>query len=250
MLLLLLLPYKACWIIEIQGQPHIALVLAHPVIIDLNSSKSTNPSPSLSTPLIIRLHSWRLHLTHPRLIRTRCNSSADITPFLSESKIRKASIRPSSQVLLLPTVKSVFMTRMNSSKSMNPSPLQSTSLTMPSASSTAVDFSCPSHRSTSLSSKEDILPSPFVSRSLNTCFSWLDTSIAVKDEVNKSKPENNLLCCLRLHRWNLSKTLTCWRTVLAAATGHLKQVNMVWKRGNDGETVGRLKKWLGVRNDY
>ncbi|MFS7983367.1 hypothetical protein Hanom_Chr11g00973701 [Helianthus anomalus] len=52
------------------------------LIIFLNSSKLTQPSPSTSTDLIIFLQSFNEHFS-PKLFNTENNSLAEILPFLS-----------------------------------------------------------------------------------------------------------------------------------------------------------------------
>ncbi|KAK7841739.1 hypothetical protein CFP56_015009 [Quercus suber] len=131
----------------------------------LNSSKLINPSPFLSTPLIIFLHSAR-EQSSPKLLITFCNSSADMTPFPSMS----FSMASSESTPL------VFSST-NSFRSINPSPSASTSTIIFSSSSSVAGW--PRLPMMDPNSEAEILPSPLTSNFLNTCSSsaiWVGVS--------------------------------------------------------------------------
>ncbi|KAK3412153.1 hypothetical protein EUGRSUZ_I00934 [Eucalyptus grandis] len=85
------------------------------VIMFMNSSMLTLPSPSASTPRTILLQSSRLHFS-PRLFITSHSSSALIFPSPSRSYARNA---PSMSQLFIPPPEPC--TSRNSLKSTNPS---------------------------------------------------------------------------------------------------------------------------------
>ncbi|GFP91430.1 probable calcium-binding protein cml18, partial [Phtheirospermum japonicum] len=128
------------------------------VIIFLNSSKLTQPSPSTSTELIIRRQSLIEHFSPSPLI-TECSSLAEILPFLSWSYRSNASF---NSLLLSPPPPQ--WKAMNSFKSMNPSPSLSSSDIMRATSPAGVGE--PRPLSMAPSSIGEILPSPLLSNFL------------------------------------------------------------------------------------
>ncbi|KAB1999597.1 hypothetical protein E1A91_D12G175400v1 [Gossypium mustelinum] len=139
--------------------------LGPPNIITLNSSKSIIPFPSLSTPLIIFLHSV-MEQSSPRLLRTLCSSSAEIEPFPSRSYTENASFRFSRTSL---ESTPLVLSSTNSSKFMNPSPSASNSLIIFWTSSS--EGCWPREPMMEASSDDEILPSPLASNILKMCSS-------------------------------------------------------------------------------
>ncbi|KAG9142269.1 hypothetical protein Leryth_007697 [Lithospermum erythrorhizon] len=133
------------------------------IIITLNSSKHIIPSPLVSTPLIIFLHSAN-EQSSPRLLKTFCNSSAEMEPFLSMSKTENASLRLAN--ISLESMSLVFNS-MNSLRLMHPSPSPSTSLIITASSSVVAGV--PRLRIMEPNSDAETLPSPLTSNFLKTC---------------------------------------------------------------------------------
>ncbi|TYG90373.1 hypothetical protein ES288_A12G176500v1 [Gossypium darwinii] len=121
-------------------------------IITLNSSKSIIPFPSLSTPLIIFLHSV-MEQSSPRLLRT--------LSYTENASFRFSRTSLESTPLVLSST--------NSSKFMNPSPSASNSLIIFWTSSS--EGCWPREPMMEASSDDEILPSPLASNILKMCSS-------------------------------------------------------------------------------
>ena len=155
------------------------------VIMVVNSSMSTAPSPSVSTPLTILLHSSKLHLS-PSLPNTSNNSSAFIFPSRFKSNARNALC-----MSLVFTPPPFLCTSTNSLKSINPSPSRSATWNIFSTSVLTPSFT--KAPSTALYSSCDIFPSLLESNLSNTFFSssMLRWKIGGKSEFCLSLEENS-----------------------------------------------------------
>ncbi|CDP02700.1 unnamed protein product [Coffea canephora] len=154
-----------------------------PPIIFLNSSKLTQPSPSTSTDLIILRQSLSEHFS-PRLLRTECNSFAEIFPFLSLSYKSKAS----RSSLLLAVWFTPAKYTSNSFKSMKPSPSVSISSIIRLTSSG--DVFEPSMFKMLPKSDDEILPSPLVSNLLNISLTSFTCSLPMLFSFSLVEPLN------------------------------------------------------------
>nr|KYP61528.1 hypothetical protein KK1_016023 [Cajanus cajan] len=154
------------------------------------------PSPSLSTPPIMRRHSAREH-SSPRLRMTVFSSSALMEPLPSMSKTAKASFRfsrTSSESTPL------VLSSMNSWRLMQPSPSPSTSRIIFSSSCSVPG--CPRLPIMDPSSDAEIFPSPFTSNFLNTSSSSPARRVRDRTEsdVDREGAAERFASLLRLKR--------------------------------------------------